>query len=74
MPNDITIADVTAYVPYTTSCNLCKGTGNVMLTDSDGLELWKFARPCPVCRGVGQISTRKIPSMEEIESMMLHYF
>jgi len=71
--SEITIADVTAFRRREMACVLCGGRGQALLVDEQERELWKNPRPCPVCRGVGQHSTRHIPTHEEMQEMMLNY-
>jgi DnaJ-class molecular chaperone len=71
---EITIADVTAYVRKNVACPLCQGAGKTMLTNEAEEYLWVAPRPCPICRGVGQVHTRRLPiSQEEITEAMMNY-
>ncbi len=70
---EITIADVTAYIGRNIACVLCQGCGKVMLTSDAGEELWKHARPCPICRGAGQIHVNRLPTQEQISEAMSNY-
>lgn len=71
--SEITIADVTAFRRREMLCVLCEGRGQAMLLDQQENELWKNPRPCPVCRGVGQHKTTFIPTMDQIQDMMINY-
>lgn len=73
MSEEITIADVTAFRRGDICCTFCGGKVKAMLVDEDGSHLWKNPRPCPVCKGVGQHSTKNIPTAEEIQEMMTNY-
>lgn len=55
------------------SCPLCSSTGKVMLTDGDNGNLWKHPRPCPICKGVGQIRKTQMPTEEQIANAMMNY-
>jgi DnaJ-class molecular chaperone len=70
---EITIADVTVFRRGVMACVLCGGRGHALLVDEQEKELWKTPRPCPVCRGTGQHSTKSIPSREQIQEMMINY-
>jgi DnaJ-class molecular chaperone len=54
-------------------CPLCKNTGKVMLTTEDDKNQWKHPRPCPICKGVGQMHKDRIPGEEEIAHAMMNY-
>jgi hypothetical protein len=71
--SEITMADVTAFRRGQILCVLCGGKGNAILVDEKENEVWNNPRPCPVCKGVGMHSTRFIPSLSQIEYMMLNY-
>jgi DnaJ-class molecular chaperone len=71
---DFTIVDVTAFRRGEMACVLCNGKGHAILCNEDETPIWKHPRPCPVCRGVGQHSTKFIPTQEQIQEMMLNYF
>lgn len=74
MPDDIRLADLIVRNLQEVMCPLCKNSGKVMLTGDEGEHLWKHPRPCPICRGVGQVSKTKLPiSEEEIASAMVNY-
>jgi DnaJ-class molecular chaperone len=70
---ETTIADVTAYRRNEIACVLCNGKGNAILVHADETPIWKNPRPCPVCRGTGQHSTKLIPTQEQIQDMMMNY-
>jgi DnaJ-class molecular chaperone len=71
--SEITIADVTAFRRREMACVLCGGKGFAILVHEDETPIWKNPRPCPVCKGVGQHSTKFIPTQEQIQDMMLNY-
>lgn len=73
MTPDVTITDVSAFQRKHIRCPLCKKTGMVMLTGEHGESLWNTTRPCPICKGVGQIHQNRIPTMEEIAEKMINY-
>lgn len=54
-------------------CPLCQNTGKVMLTSEDDTQIWNHARPCPICKGVGQINKARVPTREEIAHAMMNY-
>jgi DnaJ-class molecular chaperone len=54
-------------------CPLCKNTGKVMLTTEDDRHLWHHTRPCPICRGVGQLHKDRLPTEEQIANAMMNY-
>jgi hypothetical protein len=44
---------------------MCDGSAFVRL------EEWKQRKPCPICRGVGQLKTSEIPTKHEMVEKML---
>ena len=68
MTEEINLADVCVFQRDNMECPLCLKTGMVLMDE------WNSPRPCPICRGVGQIKTDNIPTQEEIAMKMLYYF
>jgi DnaJ-class molecular chaperone len=72
--DEITITDVSAFIRKNVSCPLCKGAGKAMLTDQEDNNLWVAPRPCPICQGVGQVHSKRLPmSQEFISDAMINY-
>jgi DnaJ-class molecular chaperone len=55
------------------ACPLCKNSGKVMLTGEMDEHLWKHPRPCPICKGVGQMHKDRLPDEDEIAAAMMNY-
>lgn len=70
---DLKITDLIVRNEMHVMCPLCKNTGKVMLTGGDDMHLWKNPRPCPICKGVGQMHKDRLPSEEEIAHAMMNY-
>jgi len=70
---NLTLEDVTAFRRTEIACTLCSGKGNAILVNTDDTELWKNPRPCPVCKGTGQHSKYRTPTLEQITDMMINY-
>jgi DnaJ-class molecular chaperone len=55
------------------ACPLCEGNGRIMFQTPEGKNIWKHVRPCPICRGAGQIHERNIPTEGQIADAMINY-
>lgn len=54
-----------AIMPMDVLCPMCEGHGLLMM------ENWNHKKPCPVCKGVGQMNEFRIPSTEAMVLMVL---
>ena len=67
------LADLIVRNEMHVACPLCSNVGKVMLTGDKDEDLWNHPRPCPVCRGVGQMHKDRLPTDEEIANAMMNY-
>lgn len=68
MPDKIPITEFSVFVRDNTICTLCRGAFSV-ITDE-----WQNPRPCPICKGVGQIPIERMPTDKEMAMAMLYHW
>ena len=66
---ELKIEDLYVFKRNHGDCRLCKGAGQLLFLEGK----WKNPRPCPVCRGVGQMREDQMPSGEQMVDMVLNY-
>lgn len=57
--------DYVAFIPTSMLCPMCDGTAFVRL------QGWKNRKPCPVCKGVGQLREKELPTKHQMVDMVL---
>ena len=67
------LEELTKSVILNVGCPLCGGGGSIMYQTPEGKNIWKHIRPCPICRGAGQIHERNIPTEGQIADAMMNY-
>jgi len=70
---DIKLADLIVWNEMEVACPLCQNKGKVMLTGDKDENLWNHPRPCPICKGVGQLHKDRLPTLDEIQNAMMNY-